>query len=262
LLPASPTSARQASVTGSRSALPQEPARSKGQTSLLRGSGQLPLPVDEPRYLKESVPSLLTDVFLSYAREDKGFVQTLVAALEDAKRSVWVDWKDIPPRADWQEEINRGIEAASTFIFVLSPDSIRSEPCLKELEHALLIKKRIIPLVFRKVDPRDVHEAIQALNWIFFTQSESFDIACKQLFFALDTDLDYWHQSARLLTGAKRWEQQSKDRSRTLRGRELQEAERWLAEGAKKTPPPGPLSLVGFWKGRDSSPKREQWCRD
>ncbi len=44
----------------------------------------------------------MADVFLSYSRRDRAFVEYLRAALEAAKRSVWVDLRDIPPSAAWR----------------------------------------------------------------------------------------------------------------------------------------------------------------
>lgn len=223
-------------------ALDQEAISStdKAQRVISTLSGQILVQDNNPPYLQGSVTSLFTDVFISYSRKDKAFVRQLFQALDEAKRRSWVDWEDIPPIVDWQEEIYSGIETASTFVFVLSPDSISSVPCQKEVEYALQYKKRIIPLLYRQVDPAAVNEELQKSNWISFEHREMFDFAFKQLLFALDTDLDYWHQSARLLTSAKEWEKKAKERSSTLRGKDLKAAERWRAEGATKIPPPGP----------------------
>ena len=51
----------------------------------------------------------MPDVFISYSRKDKTFVEKLVTALEAKKRDVWVDFEDIPFAADWWEEIQKGI---------------------------------------------------------------------------------------------------------------------------------------------------------
>ena len=36
-----------------------------------------------------------------------------------AQRSAWVDWEDIPITSEWWSEIQRGIEAADSFLFVI-----------------------------------------------------------------------------------------------------------------------------------------------
>ncbi|ESA34684.1 wd40 repeat-containing protein [Leptolyngbya sp. Heron Island J] len=60
----------------------------------------------------------MPDVFISYSRKDKAFVQVLHQALLESHYDSWVDWEDIPLTADWWEEIKAGIESADTFIFV------------------------------------------------------------------------------------------------------------------------------------------------
>src|SRR4051812_15648085 len=77
------------------------------------------------------------DAFVSYARRDEPFVRSvLVDALVGRGKEVWLDVKDIPPAADWRDRIRAGIEAARAFVFVISPDSAVSKPCLEELRQA------------------------------------------------------------------------------------------------------------------------------
>ncbi|MEB3209821.1 MAG: toll/interleukin-1 receptor domain-containing protein, partial [Leptolyngbyaceae bacterium] len=56
----------------------------------------------------------MSDVFISYSRTDKAFVETLHQALKESTYEAWVDWQDIPLTADWWKEIEAGIEAADT----------------------------------------------------------------------------------------------------------------------------------------------------
>ncbi|MEL6331097.1 MAG: toll/interleukin-1 receptor domain-containing protein, partial [Cyanobacteria bacterium J06626_26] len=84
----------------------------------------------------------MADIFISYSRKDTAFVRILDAALIRSKYDTWVDWQNIPLTADWWQEIESGIEAAHTFIFILSPDSVASKVCRKEIEHAVKNNKR------------------------------------------------------------------------------------------------------------------------
>lgn len=60
---------------------------------------------------------------------------------------MWVDWQDIPLTADWWKEICTGIEAADNFIFIISPESVRSKVCFDEIQRAVVHHKRIVPVL-------------------------------------------------------------------------------------------------------------------
>ncbi|QKD80866.1 TIR domain-containing protein [Thermoleptolyngbya sichuanensis A183] len=176
------------------------------------------------------------NVFVSYSRRNRPFVQTLVQALQKRGREVWVDWDSIPSGADWWEEIKLGIEVADTMIFVLSPESAASEVCGRELEHALQHQKRLLPVVCKDVDPALVHPELGKINWIFLRDTDNFEVGFRSLVSALDADLSYVRTHTRLLVRATEWNARGKDRSLLLRGSEIQEARRWLAEGEHKEP--------------------------
>jgi hypothetical protein len=185
----------------------------------------------------------MAQVFISYSRQDRDFVVTLQTALTAASRDVWVDLQDIPPTAAWLHEIYAGIEGADAFVYVLSPDSVASEVYTQELEYALRNSKRIVPLVYREVDASTVIEPVRALNWILFRPSDDFAAAFTKLTTALDTDLDYWNQSAQYLVRSRLWEAKHENASFVLRGTDLAEANQWLSLGVAKQPAPTPLHV-------------------
>ncbi len=47
----------------------------------------------------------MTDIFISYSRQNSPFVKRLFEALAEQKRDTWVDWEGIPLTADWWAEI-------------------------------------------------------------------------------------------------------------------------------------------------------------
>jgi hypothetical protein len=89
----------------------------------------------------------MTDVFISYSRKDKPFVQKLYETLRAGGREVWIDWGSIPLTSNWRQEIREGIERAGSVIFVMSPDFLASKECRVELDCAVEINKRLVPLV-------------------------------------------------------------------------------------------------------------------
>jgi len=127
-------------------------------------------PVGDGDYLADTEKDLRgCSVMISYSRKDKAFVKNIYDALRVDDRNIWVDWEDIPPSNDWLDEIHKGIEQSDCFIFVLSPDSIKSEVCNWEVDHAVKNGKRMIPVVCRDVDYREVRKELASLNWIFFS---------------------------------------------------------------------------------------------
>ncbi|MBD2072117.1 CHASE2 domain-containing protein [Leptolyngbya sp. FACHB-671] len=185
----------------------------------------------------------MTDVFISYSRRDKEFVQQLHAALLAHKRDTWVDWQDILPTEKWWRAIEAGIEGTEAFVFVISPDSATSKVCADEIEHAIKHNKRLIPVVRRDTAPEQVHPALSAHNWLFMRESDDFDTAFVRLLQAIDTDLQYVRAHTRLTVRAVEWEAAKRDNSFLLRGKDLAASERWLQQGQLKQPAPTPLQV-------------------
>jgi hypothetical protein len=92
----------------------------------------------------------VSEVFISYSRQDANDVNLLARKLEDSGHKVWLDRSAIQGGARWQEEIVRGIEKANVFLVVLSPPSIASEHVERELGLAHVIGKRILPVMLRR----------------------------------------------------------------------------------------------------------------
>jgi predicted ArsR family transcriptional regulator len=181
------------------------------------------------------------NVFISYSRRNKDFVQQLYSALEATGREVWVDWESIPVAGDWWQEIQLGIELADTFLFVLSPDSVASKVCGQEIEEALKRNKRLVPLVFEEVPPEQVHPELARLNWIFLRPEDNFQQGFQRLIAAIDQDLDYVRTHTRLLVRALDWERHGQDNSYLLRGTDLARANEHLAQGTHQEPRPTAL---------------------
>jgi len=204
----------------------------------------------------------MTDVFISYSRKDSEFVRSLYARLDEEDRNAWVDWDNIPLTADWLEEIKAGIEAADSFIYVISPDSVHSDVCAAELGHALENKKRLIPIVRRElIEPYDqaaLHPTISSHNWLFFREDDDFDSAFKSLMNALDSDLDHMRIHTRLLVKSKEWRDRDRDASLLLRGNDLQEAATWLTNAGTKKPEPTDMHTEFIMTSRNLSHSRQR----
>lgn len=179
------------------------------------------------------------DTFISYSRKDKAFVEQLVAKFHQVDREPWIDWDDIYKGEDWWQSIQRGIEGADNFVFVISPDSVESEVCRNEVDYATHLNKRFLPLLWREgFDQSKLHPSIAQYNWIFCRESDDIDKAFQELLEALDTDLEHVHAHTRLIIRSLEWKNREQDSSYLLRGIDLDDAQHWLSQGIHKTPKP------------------------
>jgi WD40 repeat protein len=186
-------------------------------------------------------------VFLSYAREDQGFVLRLTEALR---------LKDIEVRGDWQLVRGESYEAqlqdlqlsADTLLFVLSSDSLHSAPCRAELERADEQGKRILPVVCRDAGPleSELPKALSLPQWTFMRPSDDFITGVQELVEAINTDFDLMPEHRRLLQAAEIWQRNGRNASYLLRKDGLKRTEYWLTKtsvNATKLPKPTALQL-------------------
>jgi hypothetical protein len=178
----------------------------------------------------------MSDIFISYSRRDSAFVRRLDAALKAEGREVWVDWEDIPPTAEWFAEIIQAIDASDAFAFVISPHSVASQTCRRELEQALSQSKRIIPILTCDVDASLVPAAIAKLNWVMLREQDEFQAGLASLRYAFEVDLDWVRAHTRLLVRSAEWDAKGKDPSYLLSGTDLQDAQVRLARAGDRTP--------------------------
>ncbi|MCI0551374.1 MAG: TIR domain-containing protein, partial [Anaerolineae bacterium] len=187
-------------------------------------------------------------VMISYSRKDLAFVRQLFEGLLAqgfAKEDIWVDWEGIPLTADWMAEITEGIQSANAFIFVISPDSLASEVCAKEIAIAAESNKRFVPILYR--DPGKgaaLHQKISSHNWVYMRDDAETERSIPALVKALNTDLDWLAQHTRLLNRALEWERKDHNDSYLVRGTDLQEAQSFIELGAAgKEPAPTTLHV-------------------
>jgi len=174
-------------------------------------------------------------VFISYSRKDKLFVQKLNDALDAQGVHAWVDWEGIELASDWMETITGAIQGSDAFIFVISPDALKSKVCTDELELGIKLNKKLIPVLYREPDKAaKMHEKLAATNWVYLRKQDNFDETIPKLIQSINTDLGWVRQHTQLLGQAAEWEKKNKNNSFLLHGSELEDAERWMAEASGK----------------------------
>jgi tetratricopeptide (TPR) repeat protein len=167
-------------------------------------------------------------VFVSYSRKDTAFARMLVEALTQRGFDPFLDTKDIAPGEPWQERLSGLLATADTVVYCVSPDWVASPVCAWELEEAARLGKRFFPVIARTVAVADAPPAIARLNWIFCTEADDRDIALGKIDSALRTDLTWVREHTRLGELARHWDEAGRSNHATLRGKDMEAAERWL----------------------------------
>ncbi len=184
----------------------------------------------------------MPDVFVSYSRRDGEFVHTLAAELESRGKSVWIDTQGIGDGEVFPDAIRHAIEQSDAFVFVITPESVASRYCESEVEYALELQKRVVPVLRELVADDGLPEGIRVRNWIPYTPDVDSQAASERLVAALDTDLEHTRAHTHWLVRALDWDEHGRDRSFLLRGSELAAADAWLA-GVRDHAEPAPTAL-------------------
>jgi hypothetical protein len=145
----------------------------------------------------------MPDLFISYSRADRAFVEQLDKALSARDKDAWTDLGDIHPSAEWKQEILHAIESASAVLLILSPQFVKSKACANETAHALEHNKRVIPIVIEHFDQSALPKPVRARQWVFCRGPEDFKEAVSSVVSAIDTDLDWVKSHTRLWSSRK-----------------------------------------------------------
>lgn len=197
------------------------------------------------------------DAFISYSRKDIEFAKRLVQALkQEGHGNIWVDWENIEYSEDWWESIKAGIESANHFLFIISPESASSPVCHDEVEHALQLGKRLIPILHRPIShdllEHGLHPAIARHHWLPFKVGDDFEQGVRDLLQTFRLDIYHTREHTRLLMRAIEWREHGRERARLLTGSEIDSAEAWLAQAATKSPSPTQLHSEYIYTSRQN----------
>ena len=179
------------------------------------------------------VPNATSKVFISYSRRNKEFAKKLNDSLDSNGVDAWVDWEGIPLSSDWMDEITRAIENADAFLFIITPDSLASDICYKELELGLKYNKKLIPILYIEPDKDStMHDELGATNWVYMREQDDYEATIPGLIGSIETDLGWVREHTRLLVRAKEWDDKNRGNSFLLQGADLSDAESWMVDAS------------------------------
>lgn len=85
-------------------------------------------------------------VFLSYSRESRSSVEVLIADLQALGYESWYD-ASISGGQDWWDSVLEQLRLSTHFICAVTPESLSSLACQRELEYAVSLGKAILPVL-------------------------------------------------------------------------------------------------------------------
>ena len=93
-------------------------------------------------------------IFVSYAHEDVTEVYPDLQWLRDQGVNIWYD-EGISPGSEWREELGRAIRKSKLMVFFVSPESVRSLHCRREVNDALDLNLDCLVVHLQKTDLPD-----------------------------------------------------------------------------------------------------------
>ncbi len=104
-------------------------------------------------------------LFVSYARVDKPYCVQIVSVL--GAHDIWYDQR-LFAGTNWWHEIYRRLEWCEGFLWLLSPESIRSSACQREFNLALSLGRIVFPLLIHP--DVEIPEALRAIHHVDFSR--------------------------------------------------------------------------------------------
>jgi hypothetical protein len=114
-------------------------------------------------------------------------------------------------------------------VFVVSPEAVKSERCVWEVDRTIDLSKRLLPVISKPVPDHDIPEKLRRLQFVRFDSGAGFARPLSQLAEALRVDLDWIREHTRLGELARRWDGRGRPESLLFRGDDLDAAKAWMA---------------------------------
>jgi len=89
-------------------------------------------------------------VFISYSHQDYPLVQTISSYVKDSNDLIWLDRNFVLPGDEWRNKIQKALKSSYCLIFFASTASVKSNEVKLEIDYALHLKKRVIPVLLEE----------------------------------------------------------------------------------------------------------------
>ena len=120
-------------------------------------------------------------LFISYSRADWATAERLADDLQQQGYNLWLDQRSIPHGANWDNEVQRGLDESDVMLVLLSPSAVSSQNVADEWSFFIDKKKKILPVL---IQPCDVPFRLSRRQRVDFTRS--YDQGLSELIRALN----------------------------------------------------------------------------
>jgi hypothetical protein len=101
--------------------------------------------------LSPTALEVLCGCLVSYSSKDSTSAKPLIRDLETTRHAIWVD-QELTGGESWWREILQQIRQCDVFVLALSNNSLRSKPCMAELDYAEALGLPVVPVQIGSVD--------------------------------------------------------------------------------------------------------------
>mgnify|MGYP001232672378 CR=1 FL=1 len=90
-------------------------------------------------------------VFVSYAHDDANLVYPEITRLREQGFNIWYD-EGISPGSTWRDEVALALTQCKVFLYYITPQSVASSNCLKEVNFCLSRERKILSVHLAKTE--------------------------------------------------------------------------------------------------------------
>jgi len=114
----------------------------------------------------------MAKIFISYSRASKDVVEQLVQDLTDDDQESWFD-QHLTGGQSWWDNILSEIRECEIFVAALTPDSLESRACQREIKYAKDLQKILLPVrLSDQVSPDFLPPDLSVLQWVDYSSPD------------------------------------------------------------------------------------------
>jgi hypothetical protein len=112
----------------------------------------------------------MAKLFISYSRASKDVVEQLVQDLTDESQETWFD-EHLTGGQQWWDNILSEIRECEIFVVALTPNSLESRACQREVKYAKDLQKTLLPVrLSDQVLPDSLPPGLSEIQWVDYSR--------------------------------------------------------------------------------------------